>query len=93
MRLRDLAQAFSIMRVDMDKVYHFMVNVCLGFTAIFSVPLAIGLCVGASFGKEVGDALAKGDAWDKKDSAYDLIADLLGATLGILAGCWIRRLI
>ena len=77
----------------MDKVYHFLVNLALGFTALFSLPFAIGVCLGASVGKEVGDALAKGSAWDKKDSAIDLIADALGATIGIVAGCWIRRLI
>lgn len=77
----------------MDKVYHFMVNLGLGLTAIFSLPFAIGVCLGASVGKEVGDALAKGDAWDKRDSAIDLVADALGATIGIVAGCLIRRIV
>lgn len=76
----------------MDKVYHFMVNLGLGFTAIFSLPFSIGVCLGASIGKEVGDALAKKDAWDWKDSAWDLVADTLGATIGIVAGCLLRRI-
>lgn len=75
----------------MDKIYHFLVNLGLGFTAIFSLPFAIGVCLGASIGKEVGDVLAKRDAWDWKDSAWDLVADIIGATLGIVFGLLLRR--
>ena len=38
----------------MDKVYHFLANFVMGLSAFLSVPFAIGLCLGASFGKEYG---------------------------------------
>ena len=66
-----------------DKIAHFIVSVALGLTALASLPFAIGIAIGAGIGKEVGDYLAKGPAWDWKDSAKDLVADALGACLGI----------
>lgn len=74
-----------------DKVLHFLVNLLLSMSAFISYPLAVGLCVGASFGKEVGDALAKRSAWDWKDSAWDLLADALGMGTGLLIVFLIRR--
>lgn len=74
-----------------DKVLHFLVNLALSLTGFISYWLAVGLCVGASFGKEVGDALAKGASWDWKDSAWDLLADALGMGTGLLVVFLIRR--
>ena len=74
-----------------DKVLHFLVNLALSLTGLISYWLALGLCVGASFGKEVGDAMAKKDKWDWKDSAWDLLADALGMGIGLLAVLLIRR--
>lgn len=74
-----------------DKVLHFLVNLALSLTGFISYWLALGLCVGASFGKEVGDALAKGASWDRKDSAKDLLADALGMGTGLLVVFLIRR--
>ena len=74
-----------------DKVLHFLVNLALSLTGLISYWLALGLCVGASFGKEVGDAMAKKDKWDWKDSAWDLLADALGMGTGLLVVFLIRR--
>lgn len=63
----------------MDKVYHFLANFVMGLTAFLSVPFAIGLCLGASFGKEYGDSKAPGNKWDW----LDILADALGAAAGI----------
>ena len=76
-----------------DKAWHAFVNFVLAAVAgIFSYPLAFGLCIGASIGKEVGDALAKGKDWDKKDSFFDLIADAFGAMAGIVIAWTIRNI-
>lgn len=81
------------MKIPKDKALHFLVNLGLALTGVFSLPLAVGLCVGASIGKEVGDKLAKGDSWDWKDSALDLVADGLGLGAGLLISWGIRALI
>lgn len=73
-----------------DTILHFIVSLALGLTALASYPFAIGICIGAGIGKEVGGYLAKGPAWDWKDSAKDLVADVLGACLGILIA-WMLR--
>ena len=74
-----------------DTILHFIVSLALGLTALASYPFALGICIGAGIGKEVGDDLAKGPAWDWKDSAQDLVADTLGAGLGILIAWLLRR--
>lgn len=74
-----------------DKVFHFIVELALGLTALLSYPFAIGIAIGAGIGKEVGDYLAKGSSWDWKDSAKDLVADALGAGLGIFIAWLLRR--
>lgn len=79
------------MKIPKDKIYHFVVNFVLSVTAFFSYAFAVGLCIGASFGKEAGDALAKWPNWDWKDSLYDLLADVLGMWLGLLIVYTIRR--
>lgn len=68
----------------MDKLYHLSVNVGLALTGFISYPFALGLCIGASFGKEVGDKLAKGKDWRWQDSAGDLIADAIGMGIGLV---------
>ena len=73
-----------------DTILHFIVSLALGLTALLSYPFAIGIALGAGIGKEVGDCLAKGSAWDWKDSAKDLVADALGAGLGIFIA-WMLR--
>jgi len=76
-----------------DKAWHAFVNFILAAVAgIFSYPLAFGLCIGASIGKEVGDALAKGKNWNKMDSFFDLIADAFGAMVGIIIAWTIRNI-
>ena len=81
------------MKIPKDKIYHFSVNLALALSGILSYPLAIGLCIGASAGKEVGDKLAKGSSWGWKDSALDLVADALGMCAGLLISWGIRALI
>lgn len=72
------------MKIGKDKILHCVVNFALALTGVVSYWLAIGLCAGASIGKEVGDKMAKGSAWDWKDSALDLVADLIGMGFGLL---------
>lgn len=79
------------MKIPKDKIYHFLVNAALALTGFISYWLALGLCVGASFGKEVGDAMAKGASWDWKDSAKDLLADALGMGAGMLIVYLVRK--
>ena len=74
-----------------DKVLHFGVNLVLAMTGFISYWLAIGLCVGASCGKEFGDAMATRPNWNWKDSLKDLIADMLGMGLGLLIVILIKR--
>ncbi len=81
------------MRIPKDKVLHFSVNCALALAGVVSYWLAVGLCVGASIGKEVGDKLAKGSSWDWKDSVLDLVADGLGMAVGLLITWGIRALI
>lgn len=71
-----------------DKILHalacfFAVLLAFSITHIFfpiasSVTCGLLFAFGLGIGKEVGDALAKGKDWDKKDSAQDLVADLIG---------------
>ena len=81
------------MTITKDKIYHFLVNVVLSMSAFISYPLAVGLCVGASFGKEFGDAMATRPNWNWRDSLKDLVADMLGMGLGLLCVYLIRRTI
>lgn len=77
------------MKIGKDKILHFAVNVALGLTSIFQLWLAIGLCVGASLGKEYGDSKSQGNKWDW----WDILADAIGAVVGIIIGLIVRRLI
>ena len=72
-----------------DKVLHFGANFLMALTAVISYPFAVGLCIGASFGKEYGDSKASGNSW----SWADILADMLGMGAGLLVSYLIRRAI
>ena len=67
------------MTIGKDKLLHFGANLLMSLTAFLSVPFAIGLCLGASFGKEYGDSKAPGNKWDW----FDILADLIGMGVGL----------
>ena len=77
------------MKIPKDKVLHFLVNLALAMTGFFDYWLAVGLCVGASLGKEYGDSKASGNVW----SWTDILADMLGMGTGLLIVWAIRRLL
>ena len=77
------------MKIPKDKVLHFLANFVMAMTGFFSYWLAIGLCVGASLGKEYGDSKATGNHW----CWWDLLADALGLTSGLLLVWGISSLI
>lgn len=78
-----------LLSIGKDKWLHFLVNVGLALTGFVSYWLAIGLCVGASCGKEYGDSQATGNYWSWKD----LIADALGMAVGLLIVWLVRSLL
>lgn len=63
-----------------DKVLHLVVNFALAMTGFWNWFFALGLCLGASFGKEYGDSKAPGNKWDW----LDILADLIGMGFGLL---------
>lgn len=76
---------------QLDKLYHF--TACLLITLVWGVitcittsaiaPIlisAVGAGLGAGFGKEYGDLVAKDNTWDWKD----IIADIIGVAVAIL---------
>ncbi len=69
----------KVISIPTDKIAHFAVNFILAMTGFFRVWLAVGLCIGASIGKEYGDMNAKGNKW----SWVDILADFLGMALGL----------
>jgi len=71
-----------------DKVLHFGVNLVLAMTGFISYWLALGLCVGASCGKEYGDSKALGNKWDW----WDIVADMVGMGVGLLIVFLIKRI-
>lgn len=77
------------MKIPKDKVLHFLANFVMAMTGFLNYWLAIGLCVGASLGKEYGDSKATGNHW----CWWDLLADALGMTSGLLLVWGIRSLI
>ena len=77
------------MKIPKDKVLHFLANFVMAMTGFFSYWLAIGLCVGASLGKEYGDSKAYQNHWDW----LDIVADMLGMAAGLLIVWGIRSLI
>ena len=77
------------MKIPKDKVLHFLVNLALAMTGFFDYWLAVGLCVGASLGKEYGDSKASGNVW----SWTDILADMLGMGTGLLIVWAIGRLV
>ncbi len=70
-----------------DKVLNFGVNLVLAMTGFISYWLALGLCVGASLGKEYGDSKAQGNRWDW----WDIVADMLGMGAGMLIVYLVRK--
>lgn len=72
-----------------DKAWHFVVNFALAMSGFISYWLAVGLCVGASLGKEYGDSKATGNHW----CWWDLLADFLGAACGLGVVWAVRKLI
>lgn len=77
------------LKANIDKVYHFLVNLGLGLFCIWDYGLGIGLSVGASLGKEYGDSKASGNKW----SWWDILADVLGLGVGLLLSLIIRKII
>jgi len=67
------------MKIGKDKLLHAAVNFALALTGFLSVPFAIGICIGASVGKEYGDSKAAGNKWDW----LDIVADLIGMAAGL----------
>lgn len=74
------------MKIGKDKILHFGVNFVMALSAVLSYPFAVGICIGASFGKEYGDSKASGNSW----SWADIVADMLGMAAGLLASWPIR---
>jgi len=75
--------------IGKDKWFHFIVNLVLALTGFVSYWLAVGLCVGASAGKEYGDSKAYQNHWDW----LDIVADMLGMAAGLLIVWGVRSLI
>ena len=75
--------------IPADKIAHFGVNFILALTGFFRIWLAVGLCIGASIGKEYGDSKATGNKW----SWGDILADMLGMGCGIAISFGIRKII
>lgn len=76
---------------QLDKLYHFAACLfitlfwgaltCLSTSAIVPILMsAAGAGLGAGFGKEYGDLIAKDNTWDWKD----IIADIIGVAVAIL---------
>ena len=74
------------MKIGKDKILHFGVNFVMALSAVLSYPFAVGICIGASFGKEYGDSKASGNSW----SWADIAADMLGMAAGLLVSFLIR---
>lgn len=79
----------KFLHIPADKIAHFGVNFILALTGLFRIWLAVGLCIGASIGKEYGDSKAIGNRW----SFGDILADLLGMGCGIAISFGIRKII
>jgi len=76
------------MNIGKDRIYHALVNFAFALTGFVSIPFALGLCIGASIGKEYGDSKASGNKWDW----VDILADLVGMALGILTVIVIKKI-
>lgn len=77
------------LHIPYDKALHFGVNVVLALFGIWYYSLGVGLCIGASLGKEYGDSQATGNKW----SWSDIVADMIGMGVGLLISWGIRTLI
>ena len=76
-------------KIARDKWLHFWVNFGRAMTGFFNYWLDVGLCIGASAGKEFGDSRAYQNHWDW----LDIVADMLGMAAGLLIVWGIRSLI
>mgnify|MGYP003571450162 CR=1 FL=1 len=74
--------------IPKDKALHFVVNFALALSGFISYWLPVGLCIGASVGKEYGDSKASGNKW----SWGDIVADMLGMGCGLCVVWGIRSL-
>ena len=70
----------DFIKKHLDKLAHFGVNFLMALSAFWDWHFALGLCIGASLGKEYGDSKATGNHW----CWWDLVADALGCGLGLL---------
>jgi len=69
----------DFIKKHLDKLAHFGVNFIMALSAFWDWHFAVGLCLGASLGKEYGDSKASGNHWCR----WDLLADALGCGLGL----------
>lgn len=76
---------------QLDKLYHFAACLlitlfwgaitCVATSAVAPILIsAAGAGIGAGFGKEYGDLMAKDNTWDWKD----IIADVIGVAVAVL---------
>lgn len=75
-----LKKIIAFLKKHIDKVQHFLANLVMALSAFWDWHFAIGLCIGASLGKEYGDSKASGNHW----CWWDLLADALGMGTGLL---------
>jgi len=83
--IRDKLNRFLSL-IPADKAWHYVANFAIAMSGFISYWLAVGLCVGASLGKEYGDSKATGNHW----CWWDLLADFLGASCGLCV-VWAAR--
>jgi hypothetical protein len=77
-------------KIPRDKMLHFFVSALSTFLLSIASPImGVSFTVGLGLGKEYGDSKAKGNRWDW----FDIIADLVGISLGLLLALLIRRVI
>ena len=79
------------MKIDSDKVKHFLACAAISFTAstvefgaeyhnAWIAGFIAGMAIGV--GKEYGDSCAHGTKWDWSDIGADAVGSIIGATLG-----------
>ena len=81
------------MKIDSDKVNHFLACAAISFTAstvefcaeyhnAWIAGFIAGMAIGV--GKEYGDSCAHGNKWDWSDIGADAVGSIIGATLGAM---------
>ena len=81
-----MKKLIEFLKKHIDKILHFVANFLMALTAFWSWQFAVGLCIGASLGKEYGDSKATGNHWCR----WDLLADFLGMAAGLGLVCLIQ---